>query len=145
MNKILMMVFISAGVCVSIEPVSAAQKCVPLNSSTTCTGQISNNTSYWVANCSTGGTDVFVRGRCGCSSQNGDGIGAKSDSITTSRTAEENMYCWCKMTTPAISSWVFTGFSGTAGSCATSCARVCASNISTYANFRSAMFSGLND
>lgn len=123
----------------------AATKCVALNSSTTCTSSPAAGKLDWSANCTTGSTSVAISGIAGCSSQNGNSLGTKSDSITTSSTTEENKYCWCKMTSPAVSSWGFTRGAGSAAVCADYCANNCAYYVRSNATFRSALFSGLGD
>lgn len=48
-------------------------------------------------------------------------------------------YCWCRMTHPASSRWVFF-ISYTASNCTSRCARYCASNALNNANMRSGLF-----
>ena len=131
----------------SIPPAYAVTKCVKLTSSTTCTrssGAIGQ--SNWSATC--GG--IEIQGVAFCGSQNGGSVGTKSETVTTSSTSDDNKYCWCKMVSPAVSSWVFLNLSNaSAVRCAYYCASSCA-NYSTYyaqsgSAFRSAMFSGLSD
>ena len=129
----------------SVFGARAATKCVALTSSTTCAASTAIGKLEWDATCTTGSTNVAISGIAGCSSQSGS-VYQKSDSIPTSSTSDDNIYCWCKMTNPAVSSWLFAdGSIGSAGDCAAYCANVCARSIQSNATFRSALFSGLSD
>ncbi len=137
--------FATCGIAI-IAVAQAATKCVALTSSTTCTSSPAAGKLDWSANCTTGSTSVAISGIAGCSSQNGSSVGTKSDSITTSSTSDDNKYCWCKMTSPAVSSWVFNhDDAGSAGDCANRCAYYCAYFVQILADFRSALFSLLGD
>ena len=126
----------------SIPPAYAVTKCVKLTPSTTCTSYSgAAGQSNWSATC--GG--IEIQGVAFCSSQDGGSIGATSETVTTSSTSDYNKYCWCKMVSPAVSSWVFDGSRPSAGSCAYACAGSCASTARTFASFRSGLFSGLSD
>ena len=126
----------------TIPPAMAVTKCVKLSSSTTCpdysgaTGQ-----SNWSATC--GG--ISIQGVAFCGSQNGGSAGATTDAVTTSTTSTDNKYCWCKMVSPAVSTWVFDNGLGSAANCAINCAYACAGDVASFASFRSALFSGLSD
>lgn len=140
---------IITGMCVTlighVTPIYAATKCVALNSSTTCTASTEESKLDWNASCTTGGATVPIRGVAGCSSQNGGSIGVKSESIITSETSDDNKYCWCKMTSPAVSSWVFSHEVPSTHSCAVNCAPNCSLYVSFTPSFRSALFSALGD
>ena len=127
----------------SIPPAYAVTKCVKLTPSTTCKsyyGVIGR--SNWSATCG----DIKIQGVAFCGSRNGGSIGTKSETVTTSSTSDNNKYCWCKMVSPAVSSWVFSFSYTDAGSCATTCAYGCALGAGqTNSAFRSALFSGLSD
>ena len=126
----------------TIPPAVAVTKCVKLNSSTTCsTSSGEYGQSNWSATC--GG--VSIQGVAFCGSQDGGSTGATTDAVTTSSTSDNNKYCWCKMVSPAVSSWVFYGDRGSASNCARLCARICASYAASNASFRSALFSNLSD
>ena len=128
----------------SIPPAAAVTKCVALNSSsTTCTSPSGPyGQSNWSATC--GG--IEIQGVAFCGSQNGGSIGTKSETVTTSSVSDDNKYCWCKMVSPAVSSWVFYNYSSTsAGYCAYNCAYDCATGARNYSALRSALFSGLSD
>ncbi len=148
-------VLITTGLCVGLTCLAgiaaAATKCVALNSSTTCTGISDKNILDWSSNCTTNGTSITVRGIAGCSDKNGGGADATTDTLTTSETEANNRYCWCKMTSPAVSSWVFATAPVSAGVCASGCANGCsfvlsmAASSANAAAFRNAIFSGLGD
>ncbi len=124
----------------SIPSAYAVTKCVKLTSSTTCTTS-SGNGSNWSATC--GG--IEIQGVAFCGSQDGGSIGATTETVTTSSNSDNNKYCWCKMVSPAVSSWVFSYSYPYAGTCATSCAGYCASRAQLASVFRSGLFSGLSD
>lgn len=128
----------------------AVTKCVALNSSTTCT---SNNTDYqyhtdWAATCTTNGVSTPISGIGICSSTQGS-VGQTATELDTSSTSDDNKYCWCKMTSPAVSRWVFFSSPPSAGMCAQHCADGCAygcvSDVQFFADFRSALFGSLSD
>ena len=125
----------------SIPPAYSVTKCVKLTPSTTCTSYSGNySQSNWSMTC--GG--IEIQGVAFCGSQDGGSIGTKSETVTTSSTSDNNQYCWCKMVSPAVSSWVYrSGLS--AGTCARYCASYCANYTQVISAFRSALFSGLSD
>ena len=126
----------------SIPPTYAVTKCVKLTSSTTCTSYSGGyNQSNWSATC--GG--IEIQGVALCGSQDGGSTGTKSENVTTSSTSDDNKNCWCKMVSPAVSSWVFNRSGSAAGYCATNCASNCAFYAQINSAFRSALFSGLSD
>lgn len=126
----------------SIPPANAVTKCVKLTPSTTCSSSSgAPGQSNWSATC--GG--IEIQGVAFCGSQNGGSIGTKSEKVTTSAASDDNKYCWCKMVSPAVSSWVFNNMSGSALNCRSLCPRDCASNAQMNSAFRSALFSGLSD
>ena len=129
-------------------PASAVTKCVALNSSsTTCT---SDDTQYrghtdWAATCTTNGVSTPISGIGICSSTKGASRHATATELDMSSTVDENLNCWCKMTSPAVSRWVSGGSSGSAGGCAQVCASFCALAVRDFAVFRSALFGSLSD
>ena len=126
----------------SIPPAYAVTKCVKLNSSTTCSGYSGlTGQSNWSATC--GG--VSIQGVAFCGSQNGGSTGERFGSVRVSSTLDNNRHCWCKMVSPAVSSWVFLYTRTSAGDCALNCAGSCASYALYDSAFRSALFSGLSD
>ena len=121
-----------------IPPAFAVTKCVKLSSSTTCSTYSGiSGQSNWSATC--GG--VSIQGVAFCGSQDGGSTGATTDAVTTS---DNNKYCWCKMVSPAVSSWVFYGDRESASNCARLCARICASYAAGNAR-GTFLFTGLLD
>ena len=125
----------------------AVTKCVALNSSTTCT---SDSTQYhfrtdWASTCTTNGVSTPISGIGRCCSTEGASQHTPATELDTSSTADDNKYCWCKMTSPAVSRWVFSDSYGSLASCAVNCASVCAYRVRVYAGFRSALFGSLSD
>ena len=135
-------VFLFGAIIALCPPASAVTKCVKLNSSTTCSSSSGEyGQSNWSATCD----GVSVQGVAFCGSQSGNSVGATTDAVTTSSTSDDNRHCWCKMTSPAVSRWVFSYAITSAGYCANSCAYSCADRARYAASFRSALFSGLGD
>lgn len=132
-------------ICVATIPpaMAAVTKCVALTPSTTCLGS-SVNGATWSATCS--GGRVSLQGVAFCSDQDGQETGAKTTNLTYSHTTYENMYCWCKMISPAVSQWVHVSINPTptsSSNCTINCRDYCASRIMDSADFRSAIFSNL--
>ena len=126
-------------------PASAVTKCVKLSSSTTCS--YVNPGAYvvdWTSNCTSSGTSVAISGVSQCSSTSGSSVGQKATALKISGGTDDK-YCWCKMVSPAVSSWVFTTLTDSAFPCAHNCASSCAYRAALNASFRSALFSGLGD
>ncbi len=151
MKKVLITTCLCVGMNCLAGTADAATKCVALNSTTTCTNISDKNILDWSSDCTTNGTSITVRGIAGCSDKNGGTPGATADTLTTSETEADNRFCWCKMTSPAVSSWVFVTAPVSAGVCASGCANGCSFVLSIAATtapsavFRNALFSGLGD
>ena len=143
MKKLLTLTALGA---ILAAPVHAVQKCVALDaSSTTCTSTPTAGNADWSATCTTNGTSVPIKGIAMCSNQKADATYGTSDAITTisSATDTTNLYCWCKMVEPAVSSWVFISPYTSAGDCARACSVGCAGNAGGIFAFRSALFGSL--
>ena len=126
-------------------PAYAVTKCVKLTPSTTCS--YVNSGFYvvdWTANCTSSGTSVAISGISQCSSTSGSSTGQKATSLEISGGTDDT-YCWCKMVSPAVSSWVFFSDYGSASDCAYYCAYFCADRAAYSAAFRSGLFSELSD
>ena len=124
----------------------AVTKCVALNSSTTCTSSSSQyeNRTDWAATCTTNGVSTPISGIGICSSTKGTSQYATATELAISSTSGDNKYCWCKMTSPAVSRWVF--YSIPSGlSCAQYCAGSCANGVLSPGAFQSALFGSLSD
>ena len=134
---------------VSIQSQSAlaVTKCVALNSSTTCT---SNDSSYldhtdWAAMCTTNGVSTPISGVAICSSTSSSSSGQIATELNTTYRPDGNAYCWCKMTSPAVSRWVSDVRFSPASDCPSECAYHCAFDVKSDVDFRTAMFSSLSD
>ena len=139
-------ILIAGLICLAtIPPVSAVTKCVKLSSSTTCS-YVNPGTSVvdWTSNCTSSGTSVAISGISQCSSTSGSSNGQKATVLEISGGTDDK-YCWCKMVSPAVSSWVFTTPTDSAFPCVHNCASSCAYRAALNASFRSALFSGLGD
>lgn len=79
-----------------------------------------------------------VSGVVSCNSTNGT-YGADTDKEFDNTSSGYN--CWCKMTYPATSKWVF---SGSASSCAAGCTNGCGYYFETDVSFRSALLKTVN-
>ena len=125
----------------------AVTKCVALNSSTTCTSDYEQYEYHanWAATCTTNGVSTPISGIGICSSTKGASQYATATELDTLSISDENLNCWCKMTSPAVSRWVFYGSTASAGVCARRCAYVCAFDVRNTAAFRSALFGSLSD
>ena len=125
----------------------AVTKCVALNNSTRCTTDDSQYEYHtdWAATCTTNGVSTPISGIGICSSTSGSSIGQTATELDTSSTSDDNKYCWCKMTSPAVSRWVFCISSMSAGSCARYCAYYCANSVRRNDDFWSALFGSLSD
>lgn len=60
-----------------------------------------------------------------------------SDSYMTD--PNDNVYCWCRMLSPAVTPWVVHGYVGDAGTCLEFCAGYCADGVLMESEFRAAM------
>ena len=54
--------------------------------------------------------------------------------------SSEGVYCWCRMTSPVRSAWVYRSVSSSASECASYCAYYCVDYVQTSSNFRIGMF-----
>ena len=140
-------IIIAGLVCIiTAPPAPAVTKCVALNSSTTCTYEDPGlNVAGWTSTCTTNGVSTSISSIGLCSANAGSLTGATATELEMSSTADKNLNCWCKMTNPAVSRWVFNHSYGSAGSCAGNCASFCATRVQDNASFRSALFGSLSD
>ena len=143
-------IFIITGavLCAITTGAHAVTKCVALNSSnTTCTSRY-NQYEYhidWAATCTTNGVSTPISGIGVCSSTTSSIYGETDVELDISSTVKVNVYCWCKMTSPAVSHWLFRYWEGSAEYCARNCANLCSTGVWNMADFRSAMFNSLSD
>ena len=128
----------------------AVTKCVALNrSSTTCTsiedGDPYRNRADWESECTTNGVSVSIKGVGVCSANSASTFGDIAYQLTMSGTTSQNLNCWCKMTSPAVSRWTYYDAYSSASHCAQNCAFNCAYYVQRDASFRSGMFGSLSD
>ena len=148
MKKHLILAGVFSVAIVQSQPAMAVTKCVALNSrSTTC---LSDYSQYqyltdWAATCTTNGVSTPISGIGICSSKDGGSMGATATELDISSTVDENLNCWCKMTSPAVSRWVFYTSLMSAADCAWNCAYFCAHRVQSPEAFRAAMFGSLSD
>ena len=130
-------------ICMAINPPAmAVTKCVKQpSSSSTCSNYSSERgQSNWSATCD----GVSVQGVAFCGSQDGGSTGATTTAVTTGTTDDSNKYCWCKMTSPAVSRWVFIAAQASPIICDYQCAAICSNGVRIQ-SVLSAMFSNLSD
>lgn len=117
-------------VCVTLlTPAYSAVKCIPHTSYPSCgTLSVEESQTDWSMDCDGFGSisgSSIVKGVGLCSNKFAD-TGTFSDSITFSKNASENVYCWCKMLSPVVSKWTSAGdYVSTYEDCALSCAASC--------------------
>ncbi len=80
-----------------------------------------------------------IYGVAACLSVNGGSSGTVNTDLNAGGGEKEGGYCWCKMTHPAASRWVF-NHSFSASNCASLCAYYCASHAPSNAALRSGLF-----
>lgn len=145
MNKMLILTVM--GTAIISPAIAAVQKCVSLQATENYTSAfgataVEAKCADWGA---TGNTSkITVEGVGVCSNNAGTSSTRDNLSFDTSSTTN-NKYCWCKMISPAISKWVFSGASQTSeANCLKYCAASCAAAM-TYSNYRGYFFSNLKD
>jgi hypothetical protein len=115
--------------------------CMKWESPTSCSSSSPTSGNYettWTVSGCTGGSGVTsFGGEIRCSETNGT-YATQGNPSSTSGT-----YCWCRLTSPAASAWVFQNVYGSADSCSRFCAHNCAADAQDYSDFRSARFSAL--
>ena len=146
MKKHLILIGVFSVAIIQSQPVMAVTKCVALNSSTTCTSDYDSyqNHTDWAATCTTNGVNTPISGIGVCSSTQGERFQTATE-LDTSETADENLNCWCKMTSPAVSRWVFSDVYSSVGNCISLCARNCAGYVRLDETIQSALFGSLSD
>ncbi|MBQ8293855.1 MAG: hypothetical protein IJX89_00515 [Alphaproteobacteria bacterium] len=97
------------------------------------------NTINWSGQ--TGNTTVNGISHCGISTGSvGDSIFA----VELSDTATENLYCWCRIMSPAVSQWAYATTFATSTNCDTNCVTNCATKFADNATFRTALFATIS-
>ena len=143
MKKLL---FLTAVGALLTAPAIAAQKCVVLDSNAEA---ISVDYKLRGTDWSVSFENVTVKGVAFCSSKacTADSISQKVSFGYSDFSNRCN--CWCRMTSPAVSQWVWSGeqcpASGVGGgvNCMASCAAMCASSFQYPGDFRNKMLSTL--
>ena len=54
--------------------------------------------------------------------------------------SSEGVYCWCRMTSPVRSAWVYSIERSSASECASNCATSCGVRIQSYSDFRGPLY-----
>lgn len=161
MKKLLTLTAVGA---ILSTPASAVQKCVALDKNDTqCTSSYSSyrGKANWEATCTTNGVSVPIKGIAACSQDAGPVPGATNfdDSnvdiellpTVYSNGNYNNNECWCRIISPAISRWVYTGMTYADGSdCSYNCAKECAYMIADKRSeasydFRRSLFSKMSN
>lgn len=84
-----------------------------------------------------------VKGIASCNSTPGSTMGETTTEEFSQ--SSEGQYCWCKMTSPSASLWVFSYDYNDAGKCANSCANRCGNFVMSNSDFRSGVFSSVGN
>ena len=147
-------VMLSAILAVVSVPAAAVQKCVALGSRTTCEapGRLSRpptRLADWELTCTTNRESVTVKGIGVCAAMRGE-AGALENSLnittclsTTGCPADDRaINCWCRMLSPALSQWVYSGLTFLSEyECMHNCAAECYQYIINEQILRTALFS----
>ncbi len=72
-----------------------------------------------------------------------DTSGSYGVSSTTEQVETGGVMCWCKMTHPAVSLWVFVTATSSSSGCADYCAYLCGYDVQYASDFRSGVFSSV--
>lgn len=105
MKKLLTLTAVGAIMAASAN---AATQCVKnVTNQTSCSGGTDYNDSDWTIKCD---TDTY-RGTYFCSKQGGDYTGEAAENLQQDDGDNPVGFCWCRLLTPAVSKWVFTGWS----------------------------------
>ena len=134
------MLIIAGVMCTTLSaPAFGVVQCVALNENTTCTGSYDYGMS-WATTCNS----IQVEGVAMCGNEDGGSMGAVSETtgVYTGDTFDnENIHCWCKMTSPATSLWIYIPPTlYTDSGCLSSCARLCAVELTRTQEFKEEMF-----
>ena len=141
-------IFITGAVlCAITTGAHAVTKCVALNSSTTCTSTTdSYNTVDWGTTCITNNKRVNITGIGGCGTNYLEGGNIQViDKLETSDTSNANIYCWCKMTSPATTPWISAASYSSVGTCLRNCAHTCTTSFDNDSIFRDYMIFRMSD
>lgn len=135
------MLIIAGVMCTTLSaPAFGVVQCVALNENTTCTGYHEHGMT-WYTTCGS----IQVEGVAMCGNEDGGFMGAASENPVVSTNDQfdnQNIHCWCKMTSPATSMWIYIPpMIYTDSGCLSSCARLCAVELTRTQEFKEQMFS----
>ena len=141
MKKLLTLTALGA---ILTAPATAVQKCVALDSSgfyTECEAMTTDSQIDVSAVCTTGDVDVLIKGVAICSNKSSDS-GSLSETMTID---EENVNCWYKVVSPAVSPYIFVYSFATDVECVQQCNKEAAGLLEGDDSFRGVLFSNLSD
>jgi hypothetical protein len=95
-------------------------------------------TSVWILGSCGGGTVRRIAGMSYCSATSGT-------HAQTGNPGSKGPNCWCALTSPALSAWVFLSTESSDNECTRHCAGHCAGTAGAAFTFRSALFSALDN
>ena len=82
-----------------------------------------------------------VSGIASCNSTSGTYARAYPEyNFDNNHASSEGVYCWCRMTSPVRSAWVYYGERSSASECASYCAGPCGYDVQYYSSFRGGVF-----
>ena len=128
------------------SPSLAVVQCVSLNSDMTCSPDgIYTDSLDWAATCTANNARITVVGVTACSATQGTSVGQVSETLETDSAPSANKYCWCKMTSPVVSQWVYSGNGSSEADCITGCGQFCVSAMQSKSAFRAGIVSNLSN
>jgi hypothetical protein len=147
--KQIKLIISTVAVLTAAMPGANAAVCMANNTApTSCTGytqayaanagdtvQMTGSWAVW--GCTGGGDIKRFAGISYCSNANGT-YAQQGDPGNT-----KGKYCWCMLTNPAASAWVFRSDVGSAVACSQYCAHYCAGSAQNPSAFRSALFDAI--
>ena len=123
---------------------TSSVKCVKLNSSATCyQSTITDYSRDWSAKCN----NYAIQGIADCGSVedslNPPAVGEYATAVQHDDESYNDTGCWCRMTTPAVSRWVFAAdFELDEDGCYAGCAQKC-SEMTGSVTFKSSLFGSM--
>ena len=135
MKKLLTLTAVGA---ILAAPATAVQRCVALSE---------NNNDFYIddygdSEWTLKSSNITIKGIGLCTGTSG----AVKETSDTLSIQGAGYYCWCRMISPAVSSWFYSSFEDNDDYiCATSCSLVCAELVRDDAEFRSALFTTVSN
>lgn len=100
--------------------------------------------SQWGAVCNNNKSDITVNGPATCSSMApSDGLYSQTATLDTQTDDEDMIYCWCQISAPFTSQYIYINEYVYQTECENWCASFCAQNATQNQKFRDAIFSNL--